>query len=89
VTSAARAACSWPCSRASGCWSWWRRAVGMLALARLVTGDARLDPIAVFFNNASWYELPHMIQAAYMVTGFSVASVHAVGLSRGGRDRNS
>ncbi len=47
----------------------------------------RIDPFAVFFNNASWYEVPHMILAAYMVTGFFVASVYAVGMLRGRRDR--
>lgn len=47
----------------------------------------RIDPVAVFFNNASWYEVPHMILAAYMVTGFVVASVYAVGMLRGRRDR--
>jgi cytochrome d ubiquinol oxidase subunit I len=35
----------------------------------------RIDPFAVFFNNASWYEAPHMVLAAYVVTGFEVASV--------------
>lgn len=47
----------------------------------------RVDPFAVFFNAASYYEVPHMILAAYMVTGFSVAGVYAVGLLRGRRDR--
>ena len=47
----------------------------------------RIDPFAVFFNNASWYEVPHMVLAAYMVTGFGVASVYAVGMLRGRRDR--
>ena len=47
----------------------------------------RIDPFAVFFNSASWYEVPHMVLAAYMVTGFFVASVYAVGMLRGRRDR--
>ena len=47
----------------------------------------RVDPFAVFFNNASWYEVPHMILAAYMVTGFLVASVYAAGMLRGRNDR--
>ncbi len=47
----------------------------------------RVDPFAVFFNNASWYEVPHMVLAAYMVTGFGVASVYAVGMLRGRHDR--
>jgi cytochrome d ubiquinol oxidase subunit I len=48
---------------------------------------ATVDPIAVVLNRATWYEVPHMILAAYMVTGFLVASVYAVGLLRGTRDR--
>lgn len=46
----------------------------------------RVDPAAVFFNNASWYQVPHMVLAAYMVTAFLVASVYAVGMLRGRRD---
>jgi cytochrome d ubiquinol oxidase subunit I len=34
------------------------------------------------------YEVPHMILAAYLVTGFLVASVYAVGMLRGRRDRH-
>src|SRR6202050_3197139 len=41
----------------------------------------------VFFNRASLYETPHMILAAYMVTGFLVASVYAAGMLKGRRDR--
>ena len=41
----------------------------------------------VIFNPAVPYEVPHMILAAYMVTGFGVASVYAVGMLRGRRDR--
>lgn len=46
-----------------------------------------VDPWRVFFNGASGYEVPHMILAAYMVTGFLVAGVYAAGLLRGRRDR--
>jgi cytochrome d ubiquinol oxidase subunit I len=41
----------------------------------------------VFFNHAAVYEMPHMILAAYMVTGFVVAGVYAAGILRGRRDR--
>jgi cytochrome d ubiquinol oxidase subunit I len=41
----------------------------------------------VIFNGAMPYEVPHMILAAYIVTGFLVASVYAVGMLRGRRDR--
>jgi cytochrome d ubiquinol oxidase subunit I len=46
-----------------------------------------VDPVSVFFNASTPYETPHMILAAYMVTGFLVAGVYAVGLLRGRRDR--
>ena len=41
----------------------------------------------MFFNHAAIYEMPHMILAAYMVTGFTVAGVYAAGILRGRRDR--
>jgi cytochrome bd ubiquinol oxidase subunit I len=47
----------------------------------------RVDPVAVFFNAATPYETTHMLLAAYLVTGFLVAGVYAVGLLRGRRDR--
>jgi cytochrome d ubiquinol oxidase subunit I len=46
-----------------------------------------VDPLAAIFNPATRYEVPHMILAAYMVTGFLAASVYAVGMLRGRRDR--
>ena len=45
------------------------------------------DPWAVIFNNAMPYETAHMLVAAYLVGGFLIASVYAVGLLRGRRDR--
>jgi cytochrome bd ubiquinol oxidase subunit I len=46
-----------------------------------------VNPWAVFFNGAFWYEALHMLLAAYMVAGFIVAGVYAVGLLRGRYDR--
>jgi cytochrome d ubiquinol oxidase subunit I len=46
-----------------------------------------VNPWAVIFNPATPYEAPHMVLAAYMVCGFVVAGVYAVGLLRGRRDR--
>jgi cytochrome d ubiquinol oxidase subunit I len=46
-----------------------------------------VDPLRVFFNRAAAYEMPHMLLAAYLVAGFGVASVYAVGFLRGRRDR--
>ena len=44
---------------------------------------AAVAPLEVIFNRATFYEVPHMLIAAYMVTGFLLASVYAVGLLRG------
>jgi cytochrome d ubiquinol oxidase subunit I len=46
-----------------------------------------VQPLDVIFNHATPYEVPHMILAAYMVAGFLIASVYAVGMLRGRRDR--
>ena len=48
---------------------------------------AAVTPLEVIFNRATVYEVPHMLLAGYMVTGFLLASVYAVGLLRGHRDR--
>jgi cytochrome d ubiquinol oxidase subunit I len=51
-------------------------------------GEAvNVRPLEVLFNPAAAYEVPHMLLAAYMVAGFLVASVYAVGMLRGRRDR--
>src|SRR3954447_16496640 len=44
-------------------------------------------PLEVLFNNATGYEFFHMFLAAYMVTGFILASIYAIGMIRGRRDR--
>jgi len=52
--------------------------------------DGRITSVnvwQVYFNHAALYEMPHMILAAYMVTGFTVAGVYAAGILRGRRDR--
>jgi cytochrome d ubiquinol oxidase subunit I len=46
-----------------------------------------VDVSDVLLNPAFGHEFPHMWLAAYMVTGFTVASVYAVGMLRGRRDR--
>ncbi len=54
----------------------------------LSNGDVtKVEPLKVIFNPAVPYEVPHMILAAYLVTGFLIASVYAVGMLRGRRDR--
>lgn len=52
--------------------------------------DGKVDsvrPLEVFFNPAAWHEFLHMYLAAFMVTGFLVASVYAVGMLKGRRNR--
>jgi cytochrome bd ubiquinol oxidase subunit I len=46
-----------------------------------------VDPAGVIFNKAMPLESLHMIVAAYVVGGFLIASVYAMGLLRGRRDR--
>lgn len=46
-----------------------------------------VDPIAVIFNRAMPYEAAHMVVAAYLVGGFLIASVYAMGMLRGRNDR--
>jgi cytochrome d ubiquinol oxidase subunit I len=46
----------------------------------------KIDPLAVIFNKAMPLEAAHMLVAAYVVGGFLIASVYAVGMLRGRRD---
>jgi cytochrome d ubiquinol oxidase subunit I len=46
-----------------------------------------VNPWAVLFNGAFWYEALHMFLAAYIVAGFVVAGVYAAGMLKGRRDR--
>lgn len=45
------------------------------------------DLVAAMFSPSTWPQVVHMVLAAAMVTGFAVASVYAVGMLRGRRDR--
>jgi cytochrome bd ubiquinol oxidase subunit I len=66
--------------------SWMNQPDGFkLASDGTVTG---VSPLDAFFNGAVGYEAPHLILAAYLVTGYLVASVYAVGMLRGRRDRH-
>src|SRR4051794_25112377 len=64
--------------------SWMNQPQGFSPTTGPVTS---VDPLKVIFNPAVPYEVPHMILAAYLVTGFIVASIYAVGMLRGRRDR--
>jgi cytochrome d ubiquinol oxidase subunit I len=46
-----------------------------------------VDPVGAMFGPSTWPQFVHMVIAAYMVTGYLVASVYAVGMLRGRRDR--
>jgi len=46
-----------------------------------------VDPMRVIFNSAMPLMAAHMVVAAYLVGGFLIASVYAVGMLRGRRDR--
>ena len=46
-----------------------------------------VHPWAALFNRATGYEVPHMLLAAYMVTGLTVAGVYAAGILRGRLNR--
>ncbi|WP_260727786.1 cytochrome ubiquinol oxidase subunit I [Dactylosporangium roseum] len=46
-----------------------------------------VDPWAAMFNPATGPQSVHMMVAAFMVTGFCIASVYAVGMLRGRTDR--
>lgn len=43
-------------------------------------------PWAAMFSESTWPQVTHMLLAAYMVTGFTIASVYAIGMLRGRRD---
>lgn len=47
-----------------------------------------VHPGEVFFNGAFWLEFLHMFLAAYIVAGFFVSGVYAVGILRGRNDRH-
>ena len=64
--------------------SWMNQPQGFSPTSGDVTS---VDVSKVIFNPAVPYEVPHMILAAYLVTGFLVASIYAVGMLRGRRER--
>src|SRR6201990_743506 len=63
--------------------SWMNQPQGFSPSSGTVTS---VQPLKVIFNPAVPYEVPHMLLAAYLVTGFIVASIYAVGMLRGRRD---
>ncbi len=45
------------------------------------------DPVAAMFSPSTMPQFVHMLLAGYMVTGFTIASVYAIGMLKGRRDR--
>jgi cytochrome d ubiquinol oxidase subunit I len=64
--------------------SWMNTPGGFTSVDGRITS---VDVWQVYFPRAAAYEMPHMILAAYMVSGFTVAGVYAWGILRGRRDR--
>lgn len=56
---------------------------------RIVDGEVTdVDPWAAMFNDIAVPQFVHMWLAAYMVVGFTIAGVYAVGMLRGRRDEH-
>ncbi|MEU7524439.1 cytochrome ubiquinol oxidase subunit I [Saccharothrix sp. NPDC042600] len=66
--------------------AWMNNPTGFALDAQGDVVDAR--PWAAMFGPSAWPQFVHMWLAAFMVTGFLVASVYAVGMLRGRRDRH-
>ncbi len=65
--------------------AWMNNPVGF----RIVDGEVvDVDPWAALLNPGAYLMFAHMWVAAYMVVGFTVAGVYAVGMLRGRRDRH-
>ncbi len=65
--------------------SWMNAPTGFTLLPDGTVTD--VDPIGAMFNDALWPQFLHMWVATFVVTGFLVASVYAVGMLRGRTDR--
>ncbi|GAA3281967.1 cytochrome ubiquinol oxidase subunit I [Dactylosporangium vinaceum] len=64
--------------------AWMNQPKGFDLVDGKITG---VDPLGAMFNRATGPQSVHMIVAAFMVTGFCMASVYAVGMLRGRVDR--
>ena len=55
----------------------------------IVDGEVvNVQPWVAFLNDQVWLQFAHMWVAAFMVAGFAIASVYAVGILRGRNDRH-
>ncbi|MGZ4796968.1 MAG: cytochrome ubiquinol oxidase subunit I [Acidimicrobiia bacterium] len=64
--------------------AWMNQPAGFVVCNGHVT---KVQPLDVILNRAFPYEAVHMLIAAYLVGGFLIASVYAVAMLRGRRDR--
>ncbi|WP_433217126.1 cytochrome ubiquinol oxidase subunit I [Dactylosporangium sp. CS-047395] len=64
--------------------AWMNQPKGFDLVDGKITG---VDPLGAMFNRATGPQATHMLVAAFMVTGFCMASVYAVGMLRGRTDR--
>jgi len=64
--------------------AWMNQPKGFDLVEGRITG---VDPLGAMFNRATGPQAVHMLVAAFMVTGFCMASVYAVGMLRGRTDR--
>jgi cytochrome d ubiquinol oxidase subunit I len=64
----------------------WMNAPAGFTLTDGVVTD--VEPLRAIFNDAAIIQFVHMFLAAYMVVGFAIAAVYAVGMLRGRRDRH-
>ncbi|MEV0074738.1 cytochrome ubiquinol oxidase subunit I [Amycolatopsis sp. NPDC050768] len=65
--------------------AWMNAPTGFTANAQGEIVD--VDPLGVIFNDAMPLQAAHMVVAAYLVGGFLISSVYAVGMLRGRVDR--
>jgi len=66
--------------------AWMNNPTGFRLDAQGRVTDAQ--PWAAMFGPSTWPQVVHMLLGAYMVSGFTIASVYAVGMLRGRRDRH-
>ncbi len=64
----------------------WMNAPSGFTMVNGVVTD--IDPLAALFNDAVWGQSVHMFLGAYMVVGFLVAGVYAVGIRKGNNDEH-
>ncbi|MFI5908728.1 cytochrome ubiquinol oxidase subunit I [Dactylosporangium sp. NPDC051541] len=64
--------------------AWMNQPKGFDLVDGKITG---VDPLGAMFNRATGPQSVHMLVAAFMVTGFCMASVYAVGMLRGRVDK--